>query len=499
VLRDTYDLAIVGGGINGAGIAADAAGRGLTVLLVEQGDLAGATSWVSSKLIHGGLRYLEHWEFRLVREALAEREVLLAKAPHLIHPLRFVLPHVKGMRPRGLIRLGLSLYDNLADRERLPASASLDLSRDPAGRALLPELLHGFSYFDCQVDDARLVVANAIDAAARGADVLTRTRLVAARMADGRWTLTLDGGGEPRQVAARVMVNAAGPWVGDVARLALGDADKDVPRIRLVKGSHVVVPRIAGAEDAYLMQSPDGRVVFALPYEERFTLIGTTDVPVAGDAADAAISAEEEDYLLSLTRRFFARPPAAADIVWRFAGVRPLVDDGAAKASAVTREYRLDLVAPPGAPALLNVVGGKITTYRSLAEAVLAKLAPHLPQIGRPWTAGTPLSGGDVGEGGLEGYRFRLRRRYGGLPDPLLWRLSRLYGTRAETLLGDARTVADLGADVGGGLSEREVDYLKAHEWARTADDVLWRRTKVGLHLKADRFELAAERISKLL
>jgi len=494
-----YDLAIVGGGINGAGIACDAAGRGLHVLLAEMGDLAGATSSRSSKLIHGGLRYLEHYEFRLVREALAEREVLLAKAPHIIWPLRFVLPHVKGMRPSALIRTGLALYDHLAERRSMPASSALDLKRDPAGRALKPELTHGFAYWDCWVDDARLVVLNARAAADHGATILTRTKVNWVRAEGGLWHIALKSSDWAREIRARALVNAAGPWAADVARLASSGASAAAaPVLKLVKGSHIVVPRIAGAEDAYLLQSADKRVVFALPFEGDFTLIGTTDVPFDGDPASAAIVDDEEGYLLDLAGRFFAKPLERDAIVWRYAGVRPLLDDGSADPSAVSRDYHLALAAGQDSPPLVNVIGGKITTYRRLAEAVLALLEPHLP-IGDPWTAGAPLPGGDVGEAGIGGYLLDLAHRRPGIPLPTLARLARRYGTRTDVLLGSAKQMSDLGADLGGGLTEREIAYLREREWAQIPDDILWRRTKAGLHMTAEERNGSAEKIARLL
>jgi glycerol-3-phosphate dehydrogenase len=502
-MADTvYDLLVAGGGINGAGIAADAAGRGHKVLLAEMGDLAGATSSASSKLIHGGLRYLEHYEFRLVREALREREVLLDKAPHIIWPLRFVLPFVEGMRPRPMIRAGLFLYDHLARRDRIPASTGLDLHADPAGRPLRPELVDGFAYWDCWVDDARLVVLNARAAADRGATILTRTKVVRAAIAGGLWRVTLDGDGAERMVAARALVNAAGPWAAKLAEsLPKPRRGAEAPprRLRLVKGSHIVVPRIIGANDAYMMQNADGRVVFAIPFEERFTLIGTTDVPYSGDPAAVAISADEEDYLLAVAGRFFRQPLGRERVVWRYSGVRPLQDDGEANASAVSRDYRLELDAGDDRPALLNVIGGKITTYRKLAEAAMDALAPHLPYAGRPWTADAPLPGGDVGGDGIDGYRRDLSRRRPGFEVQYLARLARRYGTRTDSLLGEARSAADLGMDLGAGLSEREVAFLEAEEWARTPEDVLWRRTKTGLHLAPDERAAAAGHIAKLL
>jgi glycerol-3-phosphate dehydrogenase len=496
VTGDVYDLAIVGGGINGAGIAADAAGRGLRVILFEKDDLASGTSSASSKLIHGGLRYLEHGEVRLVREALGEREVLLGRAPHLIRPLRFVIPHVSGMRPRVLVRLGLFLYDRLAERRRIPASSAVDLARDPAGRPLKREIKSGFSYYDCWVDDARLVVAVAQDAAERGAEVHTRARVVRIEARGALWHIDVEATAGSRSVTARALVNAGGPWCAEVARLA---GAGQVPTLRLVRGSHVVVPRIAGAEDAYLLQNGDGRVVFALPFAHAFTLIGTTEVAVA-DLADARTpSAEEERYLLEAAGRFFAQPIAPEAIVWRFAGVRPLVEDGARRASAVSRDYRLDLQQAEGAPPLLNVIGGKITTFRRLSEAALLRLAPFFPAMGPAWTAGVPLPGGDAGPGGLAAYTQDLARRHPGFSADDLLRLASLYGTRAGRVLGDAASPGDLGAALGGGLTEREILYLRDHEWARTPDDVLWRRTKAGLSMAIDQRAKAEASIARLL
>jgi glycerol-3-phosphate dehydrogenase len=492
-----YDLVVAGGGINGAGIAADAAGRGLSVLLVEKGDLGGATSSASSKLIHGGLRYLEHLEFRLVREALQEREVLLANAGHIIWPQRFVLPQVPGGRPALMLRAGLFLYDHLGQRQRIPGSQSLDLRRDHAGHALRRELTHGFSYWDCRVDDSRLVVLNARAAAQRGAAIETRTRLVSARAEDGVWRALIEHGGAKREVRAHALVNAAGPWVRDVD----GEMGTAVPPayLRLVKGSHIVVPRITGANDAYLCQSADGRVVFAIPYEERFTLIGTTEIAYSGDPAGAAISSDEEEYLLALARQFFASPPARSDIVWSYAGVRPLYDDDASgDASSVTRDYRFELSDAQSAP-LLTVLGGKLTTYRRLAEAALGKLAPYFPGMKPAWTASSPLPGGDLGEGGLVGFIKDLCRRHRGFESAFLGRLARRYGTLTDDVLGDAQRESELGQALGGGLSEREVVYQRDHEWAREPDDVLWRRTKCGLHMSTEQRTAAADTIARLL
>ncbi len=491
-----YDLVVVGGGINGAGIAADAAGRGLKVLLVEKADLGGATSSASSKLIHGGLRYLEHFEFRLVREALQEREVLLANAGHVIWPQRFVLPQVPGGRSGLLLRAGLFLYDNLGQRRRMPASETLDLRRDHAGHALRRELTHGFAYWDCRVDDARLVVLNARAAAQRGATIAPRTRLVAARADGGVWQVELQSAAGRREARGRALINAAGPWVNRVGDVVV--AAEPAAQVRLVKGSHIVVPRIAGANDAYLCQSQDGRVVFAIPYEERFTLIGTTEVAYTGDPQEAAISTDEEDYLIELTRQFFAKPPSRADIVWGFAGVRPLYDDDSVEASSMTRDYRFELSADEGPP-LLTVLGGKLTTYRRLAEAALAQLAPFFPAMGRAWTASSPLPGGDLGDGGLAGFIKDLCRANRDFDAAFLGRLARRYGSLVGNMLGDARSVADLGEAIGGGLTEREVIYQRDNEWALAPDDILWRRTKCGLHMSGDQRNAAADKIARLL
>lgn len=492
-----YDLAIIGGGINGAGIAADAAGRGLKVVLFEKGDLAGGTSSASSKLIHGGLRYLEQREFRLVQHALAEREVLLDRAAHLIHPLRFVIPHVAGMRPRLVMRAGLFLYDRLARRRRLPASQSIDLGRDPMGRALRSEIRSGFSYYDCRVDDARLVAVAALDAAERGARILTRTPVThLAREGEG-WRVDAGTSSARHAYSARAIVNAAGPWCAEVA--ALAGREGAAPLLRLVRGSHIVIPRVPGADDALLLQNADGRIVFVLPFGTRFTMIGTTEVVVATPDEGFAASAEEEAYLIDAAGRYLSHPLTGADIVWRFAGVRPLVDDGAANTSSVTRDWRLDLVQTSGSAPLINVIGGKITTFRLLAEAVLDRLRPFFPGMGGAWTAHAPLPGGDVGPGGVAGYCVDLARRRPGLAPETLDRLVALYGTRADRLIGDAVRDDDLGVQLGGGLTEREVCYLRDYEWARTADDVLWRRTKAGLDLSDAQRPQTAAAISRLL
>jgi glycerol-3-phosphate dehydrogenase len=482
----SYDLAIVGAGINGAGIARDAAGRGLKVLLVEQDDIAGATSQWSTKLVHGGLRYLEHFEFRLVRESLAEREVLLRAAPHLVAPLAFVLPHEPHLRPAWMIRLGLFLYDHLGGPRTLPGSFGVDLRAGKWGAGLKPSFRKGFVYADARVDDARLVLHNVIAAHELGADVRVRTRLAAAeREPDGaRWQVTLvDSSGATSVVAARAIVNAAGPWVKVVRdRVSTSPARENV---RHVKGSHIVVPRVHGEEHAYILQNADHRIVFVIPFEERYTLIGTTDVPVESFEAPR-ISAEEIAYLLALANSYLARPLTEADIVWTFAGVRPLYDDGASDPSAITRDYvfRVDDGAPGAARApVLSIYGGKLTTYRRLAEHALAELKPYFPNLGPAWTHDTLLPGGDLPAGGLGAWVAELERRYPALPPALLRGLARRHGTRATAILGDARQPADLGEDFGNGLTEAEVDHCMREEWARSADDVLWRRTKCGLAL----------------
>jgi glycerol-3-phosphate dehydrogenase len=469
-----FDLAIIGGGINGCGIARDAAGRGLSVLLLEQGDLAGSTSSASTKLIHGGLRYLEHYAFRLVQESLAERELLLRAAPHLIRPTRFVLPHHGKMRPWWQIRLGLYLYDHLGRREILPGTRALDLRVDPAGRPLRPEFTHGFEYSDCCVDDARLVVVNARDAAARGADVRPRTRCVRATRKDGVWQLTLGNGTEAE---ARVLVNAAGPQVTGVSREVIGKAEPQ--RVRLVKGSHIVVPRLYPHDRSYALQNADGRVCFMIPYEHDFTLIGTTDVDFEGDPSAVSSSAGEERYLCDAASGYLRVRVDPTDIVWRFAGVRPLLDDGATQAQEATRDYVLVCEEP----ALLSVFGGKLTTYRRLAEATMARLARFYPGMRGAWTAGVPLPGGDFPWNGRERLLADLAQRYPFLSGRMCRRLIRAYGTLATEMLGDARDIAALGGWLGADLTLREVDWLVRTEWAQTAEDILWRRSKLGLRV----------------
>lgn len=487
------DCLIIGGGINGAGIARDAAGRGLSVELCEAGDLGNATSAASTKLIHGGLRYLEHYEFRLVREALLEREVLLAQAPHIIWPLAFVLPHAPEQRSRWLVRLGLLIYDSLGGRSRLPGTRTLDLQRDAAGAPLRDTYRTGFAYADCWVEDSRLVVLNAMDAAERGAAIQPRTRCVRARRGDdGLWHARLapaDGAGRAREVRARSLVNAAGPWVTEVLGQVLG-----VNRpagLRLVKGSHMVVPRLYPGEHAYIFQNTDGRIVFAIPYERDYTLLGTTDEPWTGDPADVRMADSEAQYICDAVNRYFKQTVRPQDAVWHYAGVRPLYDDANANVSAVTRDYVFDIDAGGAAqPPLLSVFGGKITTCRRMAEHALDRLVPHMPadvraRCGAAWSRNAPLPGGDMPDADFEGYLADLRRERPWLPAALARRFARAYGTRTWTLLGDAAALSDLGPHLGDGVYAAELDYLRAHEWASTLDDVLWRRSKLGLHVSA--------------
>ncbi len=470
-MTSNYDLLVIGGGINGTGIARDAAGRGLRVLLVERDDLAAHTSSASTKLIHGGLRYLEQYEFRLVRESLAERERLLTLAPHLIRPMRFVMPLAKGMRPAWLIRAGLFLYDRLGGTSRLPGSKAVRLRGTPWGAGLKP-IERGFVYSDGWVDDARLVVLNAIGAAEMGADIRTRTAFLGAVREADCWRARLSDGSE---VTALAIVNAAGPWVGQLLE-GLPDAARERPP-RLVKGSHIIVPRLFDGEHAYILQNDDRRIIFAIPYEEEFTLVGTTDKPFAGDPATASIDPDEVDYLCACINRYFERQTAPTDVVSSYSGVRPLYDDGSENVSEVTRDYvlRFGMVQ---APQLLSVFGGKITTYRRLAEQALNDLAPFLPPMGGQWTAHRPLPGGDL-PGTIEEFVAQVGRRWPSLGEHNADRLARAYGTRIDRLFPEGENVGD---ELGEGLLTAEVDYLVREEWARTSDDILRRRTKLGLH-----------------
>jgi glycerol-3-phosphate dehydrogenase len=476
------DLLVVGGGINGTGIARDAAGRGLSVILVEKDDLAAHTSSASSKLVHGGLRYLEQLEFRLVLESLAERERMLRAAPHIVEPLQFVLPLTASSRPAWMVRAGLFLYDRLAGREILPGSHSVRLTGE-LGAGLKPGISNAFTYWDCKVQDSRLVVLNALDAAERGATILTRTELIEAFREQGAWTARIRGKDREQAIRARSLVNAAGPWASE-----LFDRLPSVKRnrsVRLVKGSHIVLPRLYDGAHAFILQNPDGRVVFAIPFESEFTLVGTTDVAWTEPAGQPEIGDEEIDYLLATVGRSFTARLTRNDIVWTYSGIRGLVEDGSSNVSHVTRDYLLDLQELDEAP-LLSVFGGKLTTYRSLAERALNRLAPYFPSASGPWTERSTLPGGDVLGLDLRQFSRGLQERHGQLPPDLLPRLARTYGTRTGQLLKGVESIADLGEDFGGGLHAQEVDYLVANEWAQTAEDILFRRTKLGLHVSPD-------------
>jgi len=478
-----YDIAIIGGGVNGCGVARDAAGRGLSVLLLEKDDLASATSSASSKMIHGGLRYLEQYEFLLVRKALQEREVLLSIAPHIIAPLRLVLPHNAALRPKWMIRIGLFLYDMLGGRKLLKKSRQIDLRNNAAGGPLKPEFTHGFEYSDCLVDDARLVILNAVDARQNGADILTRCELVEGHREQDNWRLeTIDvRSGKKVQFKARILVNAAGPWVSEVVsdRIML-DTTSDV---RLVKGSHIVVPKLYDHDRAYIFQNADKRVIFAIPFHGDFTLIGTTDVDVTGDPGGATVAKQEIDYLCDAASEYFAEPVKPQDVVWKFSGIRPLFDDGESSASETTRDYVLELLEPHDKPPLLSVFGGKITTYRRLAEAVFEKLQNWLPGLKPDWTATAPLPGGDFAITDLQNNIDQLHADFSFLQAATARRLFLSYGTNARQILGRCKTEKDLGKLFGSDLYQREVEYLVSKEWAVTAEDIVWRRSKTGLFM----------------
>ena len=477
------DIFIIGGGVNGCGIARDAVGRGFSVGLAEMNDLASGTSSRSTKLVHGGLRYLEHYEFRLVRESLMEREVLWASAPHIIHPLRFVLPHHKGLRPAWLLRLGLFLYDHLGGRKLLPKTKTIDLTRDPAGAPLKGDYRRGFEYSDCWVDDARLVALTARDAADRGADIQTRTRVTNAERVDGHWRITLHDEltDEIRTAEARLLINAAGPWADRVLRgMSAADAGHHV---RLVQGSHIVVPKMFEHDRCYIFQNADGRIIFAIPYEDDFTLIGTTDRDYKGDLKEIAISDEETDYLCAAASEYFKQPVRREAIVWSYAGVRPLYDDGASSAQEATREYVLKVDGEADAPKIINVFGGKITTYRKLSEHVLQHVETVLGKRGPAWTARATLPGGDFPVDDVEATITALAQKFPKVNRALISRLVRHYGTRTAAILGVARDEADLGRSFGAGLTQAEVHYLIEQEWARSAADIVWRRSKLGLRM----------------
>ena len=485
------DLLVVGGGINGSGIARDAAGRGFKVLLCEQDDLAAHTSSASTKLIHGGLRYLEDLHFSLVRKALKEREVLLAAAPHIMRPLRFIMPHAAHLRSAWMIRAGLFLYDHLARRTRLAASAAVDLRTHIAGQPLKEGYRRGFVYSDGQTDDARLVLLNALDAQARGATILTRTRCAQLSVQGDIWHATLAGARGPHPVTARGVVNATGPWVSRF--LSMASPVRAALQLRLVKGSHVVVPRLFDHRFAYIFQNEDRRIVFAIPYEHDFTLLGTTDVDFHADPATVEIEAAEVSYLCTLANRYFRQQIAPASVVWSYSGVRPLLADEASDPTRVTRDYRLELDSHP-AP-LLSVFGGKITTYRRLAEDAVNRLAAALGVPAAPWTAPATLPGGDLPEGSLAVFLRTVERRYPWLPPRMRLRCARSYGTRLERVLGGATKLADLGRELAPQLYEQEVEYLCREEFARSAVDILWRRSKLGLQLR----EASAEPLERWL
>jgi len=484
------DIFVIGGGINGAGIARDAAGRGLSVILAEKDDLAAHTSSSSSKLIHGGLRYLEHYEFRLVRESLKERETLLKAAPHLIHPLRFILPHHKAMRPAFILRLGLFLYDYIGGRKILPATITRNLRKHPFGEPLQTHFTKGFEYSDCWVDDARLVCLAVKDAHEHGARILVGHEVIRASRSDGIWTITVsDKQRVPQTYHAKTLVNAAGPWVDEIEDKT-HPAPASKKQIRMVKGSHIIVPKLYEGEQAYTFQHSDNRVIFAIPYEEAYTLIGTTDVPYKGDPNHVKIEKSEETYLCEVAAQYFSTPVKAADIVWRYSGVRPLVDDGQTSASKTTRDYVLELDTKEHA-ALLSIYGGKITTFRCLAEEALEELKPYLGFTSPDWTQHAPLPGGDMEYAGLSAYKTKLIADYPWLPIEILERYIRSYGTYSRKILKDTSSLKDLGHHFGAGLYERELTYMYTDEWATNAEAALWRRSKLGLHMtKTERLDV---------
>ena len=481
-----YDLAIVGGGVNGCGIARDAAGRGLSVFLCEQNDLANGTSSASTKLIHGGLRYLEYYEFRLVREALKEREVLLEAAPHIIWPLRFILPHHKGLRPYWLIRLGLFLYDNLGNRKLLPGTSTVDLGVDEAGKPLKKLFSKAFEYSDCWVIDSRLVVLNAMDARQHGAAISPRTKCVAARRKNDLWELEMEDrrDGSVSTMQARCVVNATGPWLDD---FLTHTSHKDTGKhIRMVKGSHIIVKKIFSHERCYIFQNADGRIIFAIPYETDFTLIGTTDVDFQGDPGEVSISDEEIDYLCKAASEYFIKPITPPDVISSYSGIRPLFDDGKSEAKSATRDYVLTVDDQDDEAPLLSIYGGKITTYRKLAEAVLKKLRTFFPEMGGDWTETAPLPGGEFHPQEFFAEVKKLQETCSCLDNRHATRLMRNYGTKAYEIVKDVKQQADLGRCFGGDLYEVEINYLMQNEWAMTADDVLWRRSNLGLSLNEE-------------
>ena len=487
-MDDTYDLVIIGGGINGTAIARDASGRGLKVLLAEKDDLASHTSSSSTKLIHGGLRYLEHFEFRLVREALIEREVLLRAAPHIIWPMRFVLPYDEGLRPAWMLRLGLFLYDSLGGRKELPGTKTVRLDQEPHLGVVEPRLTKGFEYSDCWVEDARLVTLNAMDAKSKGAEILTRSFVSNIKATDDGYEAVLSGDNQSRRtVNAKCIVNTAGPWVDEVLRGIKEDADEK--SLRLIKGSHIVTRRLFEGDYSYIFQNQDNRIIFAIPYETDYTLIGTTDVPYSHAEGDVKISQEEIVYLCNAANEYFENDISPDDVVWTYSGVRPLYDDKAENASAVTRDYVLNIDEFSEDAPFLSVYGGKITTSRKLAEHALQKLAKYFPSAGNDWTKSAVLPGGDIGGTDFDGFVARMSQDFPWLPAKMLRRLARGYGSRMTTIIGDSKNIEDMGEVFGADLSEREVKYLVEHEWVRSADDVLWRRSKLGIHMPGEDVE----------
>jgi glycerol-3-phosphate dehydrogenase len=509
--QDIIDLFVIGGGINGCGIARDAVGRGLSVELAEMNDLASATSSASTKLFHGGLRYLEYWEISLVRSALIEREVLLKAMPHISWPMRFVLPYhkdmrfegdtptskvlsilmpwMRGRRPAWLIRFGLFLYDNLGGRQILKGTTSINLSGTPEGAPLQDRFERAYEYSDCWIEDSRLVVLNARDAEARGAQINVRTKVVSAEQVDGLWQITLEptDGGAHRVVKARMLVNAGGPWVEDVIRNTV--RINSTEGIRLVRGSHIVTPKLYDHDKCYFFQGTDGRIIFTIPYETDFTLIGTTDAEHDDVSRKPVCTPEEKTYLIDFASKYLKKPVTNEDVIWTYSGVRPLYDDGATSATAATRDYVLKVNESAGAP-ILNVFGGKITTYRKLAEAALEKIVPFFPNAGQPWTAGVAMPGGDFPVDGVPALKARLASRYPFLTARWVDRMVKAYGLDAFDVLGDAKAEPDLGQNFGSNLTEREVGWLIRNEFARTAEDVVWRRSKLGLRMTAEEIEL---------
>jgi glycerol-3-phosphate dehydrogenase len=485
--REAFDLIIIGGGINGASIARDAAGRGLRVMVVEKGDIASGTSSASTKLIHGGLRYLEHYEFGLVRKALKEREVILRAAPHIVWPLTFILPHHPALRPVWMIKLGLWLYDHLGGRELLPESRHIDLREHMAGSALQEQFTEGFSYADCWVQDARLVVLNLMDAAEHGAVVCTRSEVVRAFRDDGMWKVDIADKNGKYRAEGKILVNAAGPWAGKVLEKVVSSSSPHPQEtskpgegsLRLVKGSHIVVPKLFSHPYPYIFQHADKRVIFALPYENDYTLIGTTDVDYLGDPSDAVITEAEETYLCDAVNQYFKTSITRDSILWRYSGVRPLYGDSTANASNASRDYVLAWDAPKNQPPLLSVFGGKITTYRTLAEEAMRYIAPDSER----WTASAPLPGGDIPQGDIPAFTKELQTRYPFLSDTLAVHYVKHYGTLAFRFLNGSQSLEDLGECYGKELYAKELQYLIEHEWAETAEDVLFRRTKWGLKL----------------